>query len=295
VKKAIVPVGDYGIDEPRVVRALGQVGVGFLALTVVAAIANVIWLMGVAFGLTIVVALAALVLVRSSRVSKIRERVRVFDQLGLDGDERVLDAGCDRGLLLVEAARRVPDGMAVGVDSWSTKGDPGVTADVPLHNAEIEGVLHQVEVHTADLRKLPFDDASFDVAVSSMTLRSLHTPEARVQAIREIDRVLKPGGKLVLVDLQHTKAYAHALRACDWTDVRRSGPVWRMIPPVRYVRGTKPSAKPPNQAAKSTSDESTTSAPASESSDSDAGPDATPTETTPAESAPATSEAVSPT
>jgi arsenite methyltransferase len=291
VKKPVVPVGDYGLDAPGIVTTLGKIAAGFLGLTVIAGIVNVVWLMAIAFGSSMVFAVTALVMVRSSRVGKLRERVRMFDALGLEGNERVLDAGCGRGLLLVEAARRVPAGMAVGVDMWHDVDQSDDEPDVPLANAEIEGVLDQVEVHTADLRDLPFEDASFDVVVSSMTLHNLHDDDGRVAAIREIDRVLKPDGKLSIIDFPRTKVYVHALRACNWTDVKRSHHIWRMFPPVRYVRGSKPSSQPGN----STSEDSTTSAPASESSDAECGPEETPIDTAPAETAPATSEGVSPT
>jgi cyclopropane fatty-acyl-phospholipid synthase-like methyltransferase len=57
----------------------------------------------------------------SSRVGKLRMRGLVIDALGLRGNERVLDVGCGRGLLLIEAAKRLPEGEAVGLDLWSTR------------------------------------------------------------------------------------------------------------------------------------------------------------------------------
>ncbi len=43
---------------------------------------------------------------------------QLLDELGLRGDEHVLDVGCDRGVVLMLAARRVPAGRAVGADVW---------------------------------------------------------------------------------------------------------------------------------------------------------------------------------
>lgn len=50
---------------------------------------------------------------------KLRIWRRELDQAGLKGDERLLDLGCGRGAVLIEAARRLPTGHAVGVDLWS--------------------------------------------------------------------------------------------------------------------------------------------------------------------------------
>jgi len=49
----------------------------------------------------------------------LRARDRLLDGLGLTGQENLLAVGCGRGLLLIGAARRLPNGRAVGVDLWS--------------------------------------------------------------------------------------------------------------------------------------------------------------------------------
>ncbi len=71
------------------------------------------------------------------------------------------------------AAQRLPRGRAVGVDVWSTKDQSGNAEQVTRQNAELEGVADRVELHTADMRKLPFDDGSFDVVVSSLAIHNV--------------------------------------------------------------------------------------------------------------------------
>jgi ubiquinone/menaquinone biosynthesis C-methylase UbiE len=74
-------------------------------------------------------------------------------------------------------------------------------------------VAERVELHTADMRQLPFDDGSFDVVVSSLAIHNVHGVGERARALREAVRVLKKGGKLAIADIRHTRAYASELEA----------------------------------------------------------------------------------
>ncbi len=58
-------------------------------------------------------------MVWSSRVAKLKLRDRLLDSLALKGDEKILDVGCGRGLLLIGAAKRLKTGKATGIDVWS--------------------------------------------------------------------------------------------------------------------------------------------------------------------------------
>ncbi|MEX0665091.1 MAG: methyltransferase domain-containing protein [Acidimicrobiia bacterium] len=239
-------IGDYGIDSPRVVRGLGAVSVGSLLVTIVAGIVDAVTVMAGALVVAVLVSMAGLVLVRSSRVHKIRERVRLVDRLDLTGGERVLDVGCGRGLLLIEVATRLDEGgRAIGVDVWrSNKWRSNELADEIDHvfdNAAIEGVDERLDVTNADVHALPFADASFDAVVSGLALHHIEGFDSRVHALREIARVLAPEGRAVLIDRFHTRTYVDALRSCNLVDVARSRRVWRLLPPARYVIGNKPS------------------------------------------------------
>ncbi len=156
-------------------------------------------------------------------------------------DDYVLDLGCGRGLLLVEAAGRLPDGLAVGVDIWSANDQSPNEPSAPLANAVAERVEDRVEVVTGDGRRLPYVDGAFDAVVSSMVLHNLGGAHGPAAAVREVARVLRPGGRLVVVDLRGTRGYVRVLRELGWVQVARSRRVWRLFPPVRYVTATKPS------------------------------------------------------
>jgi len=73
-----------------------------------------------------------------------------------------------------------------------------------------------------------------------MVIHNVRNTEGRAKAIREIDRVLKPGGQISLLDFLATNKYLATLQSLGWKDVQRSGLNFGMIPPVRLVRGRKP-------------------------------------------------------
>ena len=138
------------------------------------------------------------VYVHFTRAGKFAVWADLLDRLELKGDERLLDIGCGRGAVLLMAAQRLPRGRAVGVDVWSTKDQSGNAEQVTRQNAELEGVADRVELHTADMRELPFDDGSFDVVVSSLAIHNVPGAGERARALCEAARVLKKGGKLAI-------------------------------------------------------------------------------------------------
>jgi SAM-dependent methyltransferase len=130
-------------------------------------------------------------------------RKQIFDSLNLRGDEKVLDVGCGAGVLLNEAARRLTNGKATGIDIWSPHSGGGNYA-LLMKNAKAEGVADKIEFKQADVRKLPFGDACFDVIVSSGALHHISRDRSEhEQAINEMLRVLKPGGRIALMDISH--------------------------------------------------------------------------------------------
>jgi ubiquinone/menaquinone biosynthesis C-methylase UbiE len=152
--------------------------------------------------------------VYATRVGKFDVWAELLDRLELKGDERLLDIGCGRGAVLLMAAQRLARGRAVGIDVWSTKDQSGNAEQVTRQNAALEGVADRIELHTADMRQLPFDDGSFDVVVSSLAIHNVPGASERARALREAARALNKGGKLVIADIRNTGTYASELEGC---------------------------------------------------------------------------------
>jgi ubiquinone/menaquinone biosynthesis C-methylase UbiE len=109
-----------------------------------------------------------------------------------------------------------------------------------MQNARLEGVADRVEIKTGDMRDLPLPDSSVEVVVASLAIHNIPDKEGRVQAIREIDRVLKPKGQIALLDFTATDEYFRALKSVGWKNVQRSESSFWMFPLVRVVHGRKP-------------------------------------------------------
>ena len=98
----------------------------------------------------------------------------------------------------------------------------GNGAEAVLRNAEAEGVVARIEVVEGDARRLPFPDAAFDVVVSNFVVHEVDTPQDREQMMSEMMRVLRPGGRLALVDFIFTGQCVEILRRLGMHDARRT-------------------------------------------------------------------------
>ena len=240
---------DYGQDVPGLVRDK------FLTGGILAALGVFMWmgakprqkmtgrllaLLGLAtLVMSVLSALEGLALILGSQVGKPRLRDSLLDGLHLQGSEAVLDVGCGHGLLLIGAAKRLPHGKAVGIDLWSQVDQANNSRTATLANAQAEGVADRVEVRDGDMRELPFANNSFDAVIASQAVHNIEDPVGRRQAIREIVRVLKPGGKVALMDIFCIDEYREALQTYGMQHVHVSGRNFWYYPPARIVTAMK--------------------------------------------------------
>lgn len=225
---------NYGIDAPTVVRNL--LGGGLLLILVGVIVHPVRWFIYPGISL----ALTGLAMIYGSKVAKLKSRDRLLESLALRGDEQVLDVGCGRGLMLVGAAKRLTTGKATGIDLWQTVDQSGNGPEATLANAAAEGAKEKIEIQTGDARKLPFDDNTFDLILSSWALHNIPDKQGRRQAVQEIARVLKPGGRIAIMDINAASEYAETLRGVGMESVRREGPSFVFVTPSWTVHATKP-------------------------------------------------------
>src|SRR3989338_3868965 len=132
------------------------------------------------------------------RVLGIRNRLqqRLWPQVTIKPGSRVLDVGCGTGDDLVYLATHFDRLNLTGVD-----GDPKVLA-IAKNKSKKRGLAVKFRASLAEA--LPFTSNSFDVVWSSLMIHHLPTP-IKLKALKEMRRVLKPGGKLYLIDFDLIK------------------------------------------------------------------------------------------
>lgn len=241
---------DYGLDSPSMVKTLAILGGAVLLLCFLmrgpagasfasAPLTSLRWA-------GMLCLLQAGLMWWSSSSGKLQERDLMLESLEWRGDEQVLDVGCGRGLMMIGAAKRLTTGRAVGVDVWRSADLSDNWSEAVWDNARAEGVEDRIDVRDGDMRQLPFADASFDVVLSSLALTSLSKDADRRQAIDEITRVLRPDGRVALLESSGTKRYEEAFRAAGFRKVERSGYRLRIFPPARVVVAARGGAAPAN-------------------------------------------------
>jgi ubiquinone/menaquinone biosynthesis C-methylase UbiE len=102
-----------------------------------------------------------------------------------------LEIGCGTGSLLIEVKRQHPSAHVVGLDP-----DPKALGRA-RRKAERTGL--SIELDQAYSDEMPYPDASFDRVLSSFMFHHLE-PDTKVGTLREVHRVLRPGGGLELLD-----------------------------------------------------------------------------------------------
>jgi ubiquinone/menaquinone biosynthesis C-methylase UbiE len=146
----------------------------------------------------------------------------------LPAGSSVLDVGTGPGLLPVMVARRYPQLSVVGID-LSAEMVARATSTV---EKELPGDADRVRFEVADVSALPFADQSVDLVVSSI---SMHHWDDPVAGLREVVRVLRPGGQAWIYDFRPSvRTVAPLITGLD-ADLQVEDPVpgpWGRLNPI---------------------------------------------------------------
>jgi ubiquinone/menaquinone biosynthesis C-methylase UbiE len=143
---------------------------------------------------------------RKSTLGAVTERLEVAAVLDFAGPlkgKRVLDAGCGDGTYSLNAAAR--GALVTGVD----------LSEAMLAVARERSAARGIAVNwkQGDVLALPFPDSSFDLAIAITLLCLVPDPRG---AVRELSRVLVPGGRLVIGELHRWSLWAMKRRIRGW-------------------------------------------------------------------------------
>jgi arsenite methyltransferase len=129
----------------------------------------------------------------------LRRRRLVHEALAAEPGERILDVGCGPGFYVAELLEAVgPEGSVVGVDV-----SPAMLG-IAAHRTE---AYPNVAFHEGDATSLPVQSEDFDAALSVQVLE--YVPDLPA-ALAEVHRALRPGGRVVVWDVDWTTLSWHS-------------------------------------------------------------------------------------
>ena len=126
------------------------------------------------------------------------------------------------------------------MDLWQKSHLSGNDPSSIWANATSENVRDRVAPVKADTVTLPLADGSVDVVLSALSLHRLIRKKDRMVAFSEIQRVLKQGGRIGIVDAGNGGEYSKVLREIGMSDISVRHIRFSSFPPFHVVLARKP-------------------------------------------------------
>jgi SAM-dependent methyltransferase len=114
------------------------------------------------------------------------------------GSSNILDAGCGAGRSTVALSKTYP-GKITAFDLFDSDYIDGGGNTLLEKNLELMGIKEQVEIVQGDITKTEFKSDTFDAVVSSFMID--HLGDQKLNALKEINRILKPNGRMLMIVL----------------------------------------------------------------------------------------------
>ncbi|CAG9946857.1 unnamed protein product [Clonostachys rosea f. rosea IK726] len=191
--------------------------------------------------------------------ASLKGKFQVWDDLLASMPDEVfhgpaLDVGCGRGLVLLKVAERkqklargASGGSicpAYGIDIFSKADQTGNSPLATYQNAAAMGLSANTVLHRASFtEQLPFADGVFSLVTSNLAIHNVNR-EGQTVAIKEMARVCKPGGRVVIIDLfGHFNYHKAVLLELEWREVKIELVGFRMlygVLPCQILTTTKP-------------------------------------------------------
>ena len=152
-------------------------------------------------------------------------RDRILEAAEIQAGDEVLDLGAGTGLLTLPSA-------AAGTRVWAVDISQGMLSYLETKARSAD--LDNIELVVASVVSIPLVDGSVDVAISNYCFHHLPAEE-KMTALAEVERILKPGGRLVIADMMFSLALGEPRNRAVVRDKVRAllakgpGGAWRLI------------------------------------------------------------------
>jgi SAM-dependent methyltransferase len=167
-------------------------------------------------------------------LDKADSEIRGMDILSKIQSPRILDIGCGTGRTAIKIAKSLPKGGNLnGIDIYNINAISGNSLETVNRNAELEGVSDKSTFQYGSATEIPFEDYTFNIINLSSVLHEVHDSEDKERAMKEIHRVLKPKGFLIIGEwnryswqlILYSGIFCMVFQSCKYWDniIRKQG------------------------------------------------------------------------